>query len=83
MKKTCILAITALSYSTRTNPSAWSSSGLERRADIGTSIHPIYLYHQLPDEVGAVPGKVPLGGDVSTARRQAEVGWPTTSPSSR
>lgn len=75
MKKSCMLAIAAVSAIAASaqpirpvsNP-VWSDN-----ADVGTSIHPIYMYHQLPDQVSAVPGKVPLGGDVNIFAVQAEI----------
>ena len=75
MKKSCLLAVAAVSAIAASaqpirpvsNP-VWSDN-----ADVGTSIHPIYMYHQLPDQVSAVPGKVPLGGDVSVFAVQAEI----------
>ncbi len=75
MKKSCLLAVAAVSAIAASaqpirpvsNP-VWSDN-----ADVGTSIHPIYMYHRLPDQVSAVPGMVPLGGDVNIFAVQAEI----------
>ena len=37
-----------------------------------TNVHPIFLYHVLPDQVSAGGGKVPLGGDVQLYALQFE-----------
>lgn len=38
-----------------------------------TNIHPIYIYHGLPDNISAANTKVPLGGDVQVYALQFEV----------
>jgi len=36
-----------------------------------TMVRPIYIYHQLPDKVDSIVGKVPVGGDVNVFALQA------------
>lgn len=38
-----------------------------------TNIHPIFIYHCLPDNISTTLGKVPLGGDVEVYALQFEV----------
>jgi hypothetical protein len=40
----------------------------------GTNIHPIIIYHRLPDYVNTTVGPVPLGGDVQVYALQFEIG---------
>lgn len=42
-------------------------------ADVGTSIHPIFIYQQLPDKLNTELGKVPVGGDATVLALQFEV----------
>jgi hypothetical protein len=74
MKKTCLLAASFLaafanaqSIRPVSNP-VWTDN-----ADVGTSIHPVFMRHRLPDQVSAVPGKLPLGGDVNIFAVQLEI----------
>jgi hypothetical protein len=39
----------------------------------GTNIHPIFIYHGLPDQISALGTKVPLGGDVEVYALQFEI----------
>lgn len=37
-----------------------------------TNVHPIFIYHSLPDQISAGAGKAPLGGDVEVYALQLE-----------
>jgi hypothetical protein len=39
----------------------------------GTNIHPIFIYHGLPDHVNTALGKLPVGGDVEVYALQFEI----------
>jgi hypothetical protein len=39
----------------------------------GTNIHPIFIYHGLPNRVNTILGNVPLGGDVEVYALQFEI----------
>jgi len=39
----------------------------------GTNVHPIFIYHNLPDQISAGGGKAPLGGDVQVYALQFEI----------
>ncbi len=39
----------------------------------GTNIHPIVMFHRLPDEVNTTIGRVPMGGDVQVYALQFEI----------
>lgn len=39
----------------------------------GTNVHPIFIYHSLPDQVNTTAGNVPLGGDVQVYALQFEI----------
>lgn len=39
----------------------------------GTNLHPIFVYHNLPDQVSTTLGKLPLGGDVQVYALQFEI----------
>lgn len=41
--------------------------------DVSTYVHPIVIYHKLPDQVNTTLGKVPVGGDLEVYALAAEI----------
>jgi hypothetical protein len=78
------LAGTVVTDTTAPTPTASSDGFAQARRPISnptlfdlalptTNIHPIFIYHGLPDNVNTTAGSVPLGGDVEVYALQFEI----------